>query len=221
MQNKIKKINTGRQILNLSKGYTIIETMISVSLFLVIVMAGMGALLNSNLLHQKSRDMRSIMDNLSFIMEDLSKNLRTGYNYHCVDDLSNDFTIPASGEDCFGIAFEHQDGEESDPSDQWVYIIGNDGKIYKSTENAAGSENFVQLTPDEIEIDTTKSGFSVTGAEPPDICEPPTCIPRTVTGNKEQPFVIIRLTGTITSKNTIETPFSLQTSVSQRAIDKR
>ena len=103
MQNKIKKINTGRQILNLSKGYTIIETMISVSLFLVIVMAGMGALLNSNLLHQKSRDMRSIMDNLSFIMEDLSKNLRTGYNYHCVDDLSNDFTIPASGEDCFGI----------------------------------------------------------------------------------------------------------------------
>ena len=66
---------------NKQTGYTIIETMISVSLFLIIITIGMGALLNANLLHQKSRDMRSIMDNLSFIMEDMSRNLRTGYDY--------------------------------------------------------------------------------------------------------------------------------------------
>src|SRR3989344_3777788 len=76
-----------------SAGYTIIETMISVSLFLVIIMAGMGALLNANLLHQKSQSMRSIMDNLSFVMEDMSKNLRTGYKYHC---FTSGDTIPST-----------------------------------------------------------------------------------------------------------------------------
>ena len=71
------------KIVKNKKGYTIIETMISVSLFLIIVMSGMGALVNANVLHQKSQDMRSIMDNLTFVMEDMSRNIRTGYNYQC------------------------------------------------------------------------------------------------------------------------------------------
>jgi Tfp pilus assembly protein PilV len=54
-------------------GYTIIETMIAVSLFLIVVTTGIGALLNANLLHQKSASMRSIMDNLSFAMEDMNR----------------------------------------------------------------------------------------------------------------------------------------------------
>jgi hypothetical protein len=61
----------------------------------------------------------------------------------------------------------------------------------------------VALTPPEVKINPI-SGFSVFGAEPfPD---------------KEQPLVKIRLVGTITYQNVI-TPFSLQTSVSQRASD--
>src|SRR3972149_4215789 len=72
------------KIENCKGGYTIIETMIAISLFLVIIMAGMGELLNANLLHQKSQNMRSIIDNLSFIMEDMSRNLRTGSKYYCI-----------------------------------------------------------------------------------------------------------------------------------------
>ena len=92
--------------------------MISISLFIVIVMTGMGALLNANLIHQKSQDMRSIMDNLNFIMEDMSKNLRTGYNYRCytggsITDIIDDSNI-SSTRSCnsggWGIAFEHQNG---------------------------------------------------------------------------------------------------------------
>src|SRR5687768_16395176 len=71
------------KIKNYKGGYTIIETMISVSLFIVITTIGMAALLNANAVHHKSRDMRSIMDNLSFVMEDMSRNLRTGSEYHC------------------------------------------------------------------------------------------------------------------------------------------
>src|SRR5690349_21503437 len=72
-----KKVTTKQE------GFTIIETMISVALFIVITTVGMGALLNGNLLYQKSQDMRAIIDNLNFTMEDMSRNLRTGYNFHC------------------------------------------------------------------------------------------------------------------------------------------
>ena len=56
------------KILEKEAGYTIIETMVAVSIFLIVIMYGMGALLNANLLHQKSQDLRSILDILSFII---------------------------------------------------------------------------------------------------------------------------------------------------------
>ena len=63
----------------------------------------------------------------------------------------------------------------------------------------------MQLTPDEVVINSISS-FSVLGAEPPP-------------GDSQEPFVTIRLVGKITTQN-VTTPFSLQTSVSQRLIDK-
>lgn len=197
---KFRRINTG---------YTIIETMIAVSLFLVIIMTGMGALLNANLLHQKSQNMRSIMDNLSFIMEDMSRNLRTGYSYRCLtgNDNLSDVSTPLSCTNGWGIAFESANGSPGNNNDQWVYYIDNTGKIFKSTQGPYIASNFIQLTPDEVVIDPL-SHFSILGAE--SISSPQL--------DRQQPFVSIRLVGQITFKNVV-TPFSLQTSVSQRLID--
>ena len=184
--------------------------MVAISVFLVVIMYGMTALLNANLVHNKSQNMRSILDNLSFIMEDMSRNIRTGYNYYCItgnDSLSN-FTVPKSGQNCWGIAFESANGDIQNPNDQWVYAIDSLFHVRKATQAPYDLNNFtsfLQLTPDEVKIDTTKSGFSVLGAPAPD-------------ADYQQPFVIIRLSGTITYKN-ITTTFSLQTSVSQRVID--
>jgi len=52
------------------RGYTIIENDRYFS-FYNYCNDGMNALLNANVLHKKSQSMRSIMDNLSFIMEDM------------------------------------------------------------------------------------------------------------------------------------------------------
>jgi type II secretory pathway pseudopilin PulG len=202
---------------NRKAGYTIIETMISISLFIVIVMTGMSALLNANLLHQKSRDMRSIMDNLSFIMEDMSTNLRTGYNYRCysVDDTdiaATNISVPRSCESGgWGISFEQQNGvldDDPDPAitdyhdeDQWAYYVRNNG-IFRSS--AVDGLNFMRLTPNEVSIDTENSYFSISGAESDDDL---------------QPSVTIKLVGTVTSKGVV-TPFSLKTSVSQRVLDR-
>src|SRR3989344_3746723 len=179
-------------------GYTILETMIAISLFLIIITAGMGALLNANLLHQKSQDMASLMDNLSFILEDMSRNLRTGYDYHCINDgnfAMGTIVAPRSCASGGAIAFEYAFGNNT---------VGTDQRAYKVLKAVDGAQSFVQLNPPEVAINSV-SGFSVLGAEAPG-------------GNLQQPFVIIKLVGTITYKN-VTTPFSLQTSASQRTID--
>lgn len=185
--------------------------MISVSLFLVVVMSGMGALLNANRLHQKSQNMRSIMDSLSFVLEDMSRNLRNGYNYHCFvsgDTIpaspASSISIPKSCSSGWAIAYEAAEGDKRPLfyNDQGIYYVSNDGKIFKSTD---GAQTFIQLTPNEVVINTL-SGFSVLGAEAPSF------------PNTQQPIVLIKLIGTINAKGVI-TPFSLQTSVTQRVVD--
>lgn len=189
---------------NNQKGFTIIETMISISIFLVIVMAGMGALLNANLLHNKSQNMRSMMDNLSFIVEDISKNLRTGYNYHCItagEDFSTlSLTTAKSCSAGGGIAFTSSSGT------MFVYYIDSNGKMFKSTQAPyIPPTGYVQLNSDEIYI-SSFSSFAVLGAEQPS------------SGDLQQPFVVIKLIGTITSRGVVS-PFTIQTSASQRLID--
>lgn len=194
-----------KRITKTENGFTIIETMIAVSLFIVIIMIGMGALLNANLLHNKAQKMRSIMDSMSFVVEDISRSLRTGYHYQCFEkgqSLSpGSLGDPHSCAYGWALAFEADTGNSAINTDQWAYYI-NDGKVFKSTD---GMANSIQLTPDEVVINDI-SGFSVLGAPSP------------AADDKQQPFVTIRLVGTITYKDTV-TPFSLQTSVSHRLID--
>ena len=198
MRKIIKKQNTG---------FTLIEMMIAITIFLFVVMIGMTALLNAGAVHNNSKNMNSIMDNLSFIMDDMSRNIRTGFDYQCLIrtntySSNSNLTGPASCDDGFGIAFENAEGNVSSNNDQWIYYF-KDGKIYKLTTGI--SDNPVQLNPDEIVIDSSQSGFSVLGAEPTSASPV----------DNQQPLVVIRMTGSITYHET-KIPFSIQTSVSQR-----
>ena len=207
----IKKIN------NKKGGFTIIELMISIALFIIVVMTGIGALLNASFIHHRAQSMRGIMDNLNFVMEDMSRNLRTGYHYHCLATLDAlpilDGTVntPLSCSDGQGIIFETSKGSTTDDTDQWAYYISPapNRKIYKSTQGASDITKFIQISPDEVDIDTG-SGFSVLGAEAPD---------SNGGGDNQQPLVLIRLSGKVIDQRGGNIPFSLETTVSQRLID--
>ena len=200
------------------KGFTIIETMIAVALFTIVVTIGMNSLLNASAVHKKSQDQRSLLDNLTFIMEDMSRNIRTGYNYHCMPVYNGSVDVVTSPKSCgkgAGIVFEAGDGNPADDTDQWVYIIkwvpatGQLG-IFKDTKGCSSNcLTLVQLSPDEIIFDNI-SGFTVRGAEPASSLAP---------GNRQQPIVDIYLVGRIVTKG-VTTKFSLQTSVSQRLVNR-
>ncbi len=190
---RIKRIKT-------EFGFTIIETMIAVSVFLVVVLYGMNALLSADMFSGKSAAMRSVLDNLSFAMEDMGRNLRTGSDYHCITDgntlATGALSCVAGGQ---GISFLASTGA------RWVYFMAAnpDGTLYleKSTD---GGTTFIVLTTPEIKLDAS-SGFFVIGAEPPP-------------GDQNQPLIKIWLNGKISEKG-VDIPFALETSVSQRIVD--
>ena len=203
---------------NKKGGYTIIETMIAIAVFLILIMTGMTTLVNSFSVHRKSQSMRSEMDNLSFILEDMSRNLRTGTQYYCLNNYDGDSFMTSNINQrksspvdvngvrqlCWGVAFEAAGGGSSS-LDQWVYYIDGNGAIQKAVMGPyTDMSNFNQLTPTEVKLNAS-SGFYVFGAE-------------AAPGDKQQPLIDMILAGSVTSGG-VASPFSLETAVSSRVID--
>ena len=184
---------------NFKSGFTLIEVMISVALFTIIMTIGTGAVLNVNNTHKKSQNMRTVIDNLSFVMEDMARNLRLGADYHCQylasPPIEDPRDCPNSG---LSIAFKAVDGNTV------VYRILQNGRIEKAKKDENSILSFLSLTPAEVKIDLYQSGFTVIGADD---------------NSNIQPRVIIRLSGVVEYKNNIESNFNLQTTVSQRLLE--
>ena len=210
-----------------NKGYTIIETMVAVSIFVILVVVGMSTLFNASNVSKKGKDLRNIMDNFNFVVEEMSRNIRDGYNYRCYDGLypwdgteahSPILESPQSCEAGQAIIFENVTGTVGIPTDQWGYKLskidssttcGDDGSEikYNICKTTNGGDTWTQLNPPEIHI-TGPGIFAVLGAEPPNLF--PT--------DYQQPLVTFKLVGEIVYRS-FTTPFSLQTTMSQRYLD--
>lgn len=215
LKTKIKKFLTTYYLLlttNFVRGFTLIEVMVAVSIFTIAVTIGTAAVLNTNAIYRKASATRALLDNLGFVMEDMSRNLRLGNTYNC--GFIGDDKLVSSPKDCvdkvsgdWAIAFEGVNGVSEDPNDQIIYVIGDPlgelgGKnsIYKTTYGDLKNQKYQRIVSPEIDIDKNKSSFVVTGAE-----------------GVGQPMVKIRLSGKVLIKKQ-ETTFNLETVVSQRML---
>lgn len=185
-------------------GFTLIELMVAIALFTTLVTIGIGALLNANAVHKKNQKIRSLMDGLSFILEDMSTNIRTG----------SDYNKNVSNTDMTELSFiNHND----DTNPEWAYSFVEENNVVNLYKSIPGHDDVYHITkstlddailinPSEIIFDYG-SGFDIIGAEK-----------ENVNHDAQQPYVIIKLSGVIKYKDdTI--PFSLESSVSQRLVD--
>ena len=189
------------------KGFTLIELMVSMTIFTVLVTVGIGAVLNATSQYYTASNMRSIMDNLNFVMEDMSRNIRTATGVHWGGttgshlDGSGDFvpascaTTPTNRIVVAAISGENITYAITPPS-----FTTAPNRIFKIVGDTGAEQ---AITPSEITIDFSKSGFTVRGAE---------------AGDGLQPLVTIRLSGTIRYKN-VDSPFSIQNSITLRPLD--
>ena len=54
------------------QGFTLIEIMVSISIFTILMVMGIAALLSANTAHRRAEGLRSAVDSLNFIMDDIA-----------------------------------------------------------------------------------------------------------------------------------------------------
>jgi prepilin-type N-terminal cleavage/methylation domain-containing protein len=78
-----------------NKGFTLIEVMVSVAIFSIVITAGMGALMTVLGSHKFSQQEKKASDAMSYIIENITREIRLGYTYYVgpgdIDDPPDGF----------------------------------------------------------------------------------------------------------------------------------
>lgn len=193
-------------------GYTLVELIVAVGLFIIVVLMSASAFLGVVSSNRKTLAMQTAMDNISSAIENMSRDMKTGFSYRCehYSALSGDINIPR---DCSSggayIAFEGQEGDPSDSSDQIIYQLGPAGPLCPSAEQICksvdGGSSFFAITAPPPELSITGVSFRVFGSS-------------NVDSRQARIVVIIRGTSGIDEKS--KSTFDIETTISQRTPDQ-
>lgn len=194
-------------------GFTLIELMVATTIFTIVMLMGVGSLVTSSNAAKSAQKLQIAVDNVNFAMESMTREIRMGTNYDCVNPyaMSKD---DKSVHDCVNggiIAFTPQQIGSNPPSRvgyfrQVTTINGVAGYTLTRCEYVNNNNNCASIVSPSVNVEGM--GFYVVGSDLP-----------TNTTDKRQPSVRILMKGTI-SINGVGTPFALQTMASQRSAEK-
>ena len=174
------------------RGFTLVEILTAVSLFIVVMTVATGAILQVTQANRKTESLKVVMDNLNFALESMSRDIRFGKNYHC----GVNGTIAAPQNCPAGDIFLSMLNQNND---QVTYRLTG----FQITKTVNGSPAIPVTAP---EISITSLNFFVLGANPlPDAL---------------QPSVVMKVQGFAGNRADSTSRFTVQTEVSQRAIDR-
>jgi prepilin-type N-terminal cleavage/methylation domain-containing protein len=183
--------------ISIKKGFTLVEMMVAIAVFSIVMVTAMSALLNVIDANNKARAIKTAINNVSFALEGISKDMRMGTNYGCID--VNGATTPCVSTGNSGIKYKSPRAYEG----KYAYYKFEGTAIYEclernETDDCNVDTDFEPITSGEVEI--KKAKFYVLGTD----------------NVLEQPRMIFTLSGEAGTKDRIATTFDLQTTVSQR-----
>ncbi len=195
------------------KGFTLIEMLVAVGLFIVIMTLALGALLTLIAADRRAEDLQSSIDNVSFALDSISRAIRTGSNYHCGYPSVTFNTIKGNTQDCSSTGATYFAFIASDDS-LVEYQLGTNSvpctaqacSIYQQITPVNGQPSgFLPMTSPNVLINNGSPIFYVVGS---------------TLGDTLQPKVTILIHGSVLGSATPNAVFNLQTSVTQRLYDK-
>jgi prepilin-type N-terminal cleavage/methylation domain-containing protein len=185
-----------------NEGFTLVEMIVAIGIFLIVITVSMGALINLYNANNKSQSLAAVTDSLNYSLESMAKTIRFANNYHCGDasfvPLTTAINCSSNSIGLGGTEFS-----VSTSSLPTSYKL-NGGKI----EVAPYGGDFSSITPASVTIQYLR--FYVFNTPKFSDGGP---------GSLEQPYVIIVLKGYAGTKASNESSFVLQTTVSQRPLD--
>lgn len=195
-----------RSVKKNSRGFTLVEIMVSISIFAIIITTGMGALLQITRSYQISQNRSAVIANLQFAIESMVRDIRLGDNYYA----GNFGSLPS-----FDDQDRHNDSSGVTGNTQIVFKGAPGRGVIRYTfdtsssaddflvreQHLSGTTSTASMVSDVGGIVITDAVFRVVGSSPDDDL---------------QPSVFIYIRGEDTEN---QIPFVIQTLVSQRNLD--
>ena len=186
-----------KTISNLVSGFTLIELMVATSIFVIIMLASMSSLFVMLDATKSSKALRFAMDNVNFAMESMTRSIRMGKNYYCVqagDAMPSELDVT---NDCQngGTLFSFIPQESTTRVGYKIANVAN--STYHTIEKCDDTFGCIPVISPDVNIEKLK--FFVKGSSDDDI----------------QASVYIIIKGTVMVKG-VATSFAIQTLASQR-----
>jgi len=187
-----------------NRGFSLIELMVSLTIFSIVMTISVGTLLVLIDANAKAQALSSAMTNLSFAIDSMTRNIRTGKDYYCNDSNNLGSPLTSSKIDCngkTGIVFTP--GFEN--NNRLAYRLN--GTVIQQRRDIGGvTSQWVDITsalpPAAVKI--TKLQFTVDGS---------------TNGDSFQPKITLFIEGEVDNGLATPTKFKIQSNVTQRVLD--
>jgi type II secretory pathway component PulJ len=194
-------INNNKKYLNL--GFTLVETLVSVTLFTFVSFVSISALFQMQALNTKLKVSKNIYNNIYFTNDIITNEIRQGSNFENKDYYTN----PASPIDCNStvgddscIVFDYLNVGVNNSSERRGYYLNSDNRLVRY--NVSGSTvSQDTITSENLNIETLK--FILQGTST-----------YSFNGDTQQPSIKIIIKGNTT--NDPQTPFYTEGIITQR-----
>ncbi len=186
-------------------GFSLIELLVALTIFSVVVTMATGTLLvliNANL---KAQNVQAVINNVTFALDSMTRELRTGYNYDCDTTRHTSVDSDSATQDCTNgvyISLMESGGSltsgKSSNRIAYAYDAGSQTIIRR-----LANDTWLPLTSPNVQITNFK--ITVTGSSPAD---------------SVQPTVTVFIEGKAGGLgDSTDSTFSMQTTVTQRLLD--
>lgn len=206
------------------KGFTLVEMLVSIALFAVVATIGVSTLLVLINVNGKAQGMQLIMTNLSFALDSMTRELRTGFDWDCRVNSSSNPDIALAGEhsDCSsgnyisvvesGSATTERSNLDDRRITYWFdpnYYGADHGAIVRSLWQET-DPNYapLALTGEDVDIDSFVIEVLGATAAGPDVVQPRATI-----------YIAGKADSIAGGFDTVQREFNLQTTVTQRLLD--
>jgi len=182
------------------QGFTLVEMLVAVTVFTIVMFISIGTLLTLTQSSSIALTSQSVTSNLSFAADRISRNLRTGYYYHCATAAGIASSLP-------------EDGETNDCENGQNAIVFTDGESgnrigFRYNESEGSVERKIEsgewLRINSADVTMTDVAFIVSG---------------TGEGDGVQPSVTVMLEAEPTAEMDAKPTYYIQTTVTSFSQD--
>ncbi len=193
-----------------TRGFSLVELMVSLSIFSIVMTLSVSTLLVLIDANAKAQALSSAMTNVTFALDSMTRNLRTGSNYYCTSAGSFSGSLPSgsSVQNCSGGNTAVVFTPGLDPTARVAYRFQG-STIEQRIDRGATQGSWVPITSNQapVGVTITTLRFVVEGVVDTD------------SNDVSQPRVSFLVRGYAQNGLISTTPFEIQSRVTQRILD--